>query len=109
MNVGELGVKKTNYSDEFLNYGFTSIVVVGIEKPQCVICNDVLSAESMKSNKLKHHFDPKHHNFSDKHVQYIKNKADGVKKGRLDAGGRYQQQNVAAVESSFGCSQNCQS
>src|SRR6218665_2785578 len=98
MNEGELSVKKRKYSDEFLKYGFTSVVVAGIEKPQCVICNGVLSAESMKPNKLKRHCDTKHHNFSDKDVQYFKNKADGIKKGRLDAGGRYPQQNVAAVE-----------
>src|SRR6218665_979034 len=60
-----------------------------------------LSAESMKSNKLKRNFDTKHQNFSDKDVQYFKNKADGVKKGKLDAGGRYQQQNVAAAEASY--------
>src|SRR6218665_524190 len=89
MNEGELSVKKRKYSDEFLKYGFTctctSIVVEGIEIPQCVICNDVLLAESMKPNKLKRHFYTKHQNFSDKDVQYFKNKADGVKKGRLDA------------------------
>src|SRR6218665_866726 len=87
MNEGELSVKKRKYSDEFLKYGFTctSIVVEGIEKPQCVICNDVLLAESMKPNKLKRHFYTKHQNFSDEDVQYLKNKADGVKKGRLDA------------------------
>src|SRR6218665_3272721 len=101
MNEGELSVKKRKYMDEFLKCGFTSIVVAGIEKPQCVICNDVPSAESMKPNKLKRHFDTKHQTFSDKDVQYFKNKADGVKKGRLDAGGRYQQQNVAAVEASY--------
>src|SRR6218665_3345175 len=38
MNEGELSVKKRKYSDEFLKYGFTSVVVAGIEKPQCVIC-----------------------------------------------------------------------
>ena len=42
MNEGELSVKKMKYSDEFLKYGFTSTVVAGNEKPQCVICNDVL-------------------------------------------------------------------
>ena len=55
----------------------------------------------MKPNKLKRHFDTKHQKFSDKDVLYFKNKADGVKKGRLDTGGRYQQQNVAAVEASY--------
>src|SRR6218665_852961 len=50
MNEGELSVKKTKYSDEYLKYGFTSIVVAGIEKPQCVICNDVLSAQQNRLN-----------------------------------------------------------
>src|SRR6218665_1080802 len=101
-----LALRKGNTAMIFLGpkYGFTSIVVAGIEKPQCVICNDVLSAESMKPNKFKRHSDDsdtKHQNFSDKDVQYFKNKADGVKKARLDAGGRYRQQNVAAVEASY--------
>ena len=30
MNEGELSVKERKYSDEFLKYGFTSIVVAGI-------------------------------------------------------------------------------
>src|SRR6218665_109871 len=55
----------------------------------------------LNPTKLKRHFDIKHQNFSDKDVQFFKSKADGVKKGRLDAGGRYQQQNVAAVEDSY--------
>ena len=55
----------------------------------------------LNPTKLKRHFDIKHQNFSDKDVQFFKSKADGVKKGRLDAGGRYQQQNVAAVEASY--------
>src|SRR6218665_1981483 len=65
MNEGELSVKKRKYSDEFWKYGFTSIAVAGIEKSQCAICNDVLSAESMKPNKLK----LKHQHFSDKAVR----------------------------------------
>ncbi|KAM4697851.1 zinc finger BED domain-containing protein 5-like [Rhinophrynus dorsalis] len=80
---------------------FTSIVAAGIEKPQCVICTEVLSAESMKPNKLKRHFDSKHPSFASKDIQYFKNKADGVKKSRLDTGGKYQQQNLAAVEASY--------
>ena len=89
-----------NFLSTLYAYGFTSIVVAGIEKSQCVICNDVLSEESMKPNKLKRHFDTKHQNFSDKDVQYFKNKADGIKKGRLDAGGRY---NVGLPTAKRGC------
>ena len=43
-------------------------------------------------NKMKRHFDTKHPNFAGKDVQYLKNKAVGVKKSRLDFGCKYQQQ-----------------
>ena len=97
----ETSIRKRKYSEEFLKYGFTFIVEAGIEKPQCVICNEIMSAESTKPNEMKRHFDAKHSNFADKDVQHFKNKADGVKKSRLDFGGKYQQQNMAAIEASY--------
>jgi hypothetical protein len=97
MHHVEKNGKKRKYSDDFLQYGFTSIVTAGIEIPQCVICNEVLSAESMKPNKLKRHFNSKHPNFAGKNTEYFRSKADGVKKARLDTGGKYHQQNIAAV------------
>ena len=60
-----------------------------------------MSAESMKPNKMKRHSDAKHPNFAGKVIQYLKNKADGVKKSRLDFGGKYQQQSMAAIEASY--------
>ena len=60
-----------------------------------------MSAESMKPNEMKRNFDAKHPSFAGKDVQYIKNKADIVKKIRLDFGGKYQQQNMAAIEASY--------
>ena len=81
-------------------YGFTFIVEAGIEKPQCVNCNEIMPAESMKPNKMKRHFDAKHPNFAGKDVQYFKNKVDGVNKSRFYFGCKYQQQNMAAIEAS---------
>ena len=107
MNRG-ISIRKRNYSEEFSKYGFTFIVHARIEKPKCVICNEIMSGESMKPNKMKRHFDAKHPYFAGKDVQYLKNKGDGVKKSRLDFGGKYQQQNMAAIEA-FGGSQNRQS
>nr|KAF6360181.1 hypothetical protein mMyoMyo1_011133 [Myotis myotis] len=101
MDHVEKNVKKRKYSEDFLQYGFTSIITAGIEKPQCVICCEVLSAESMKLNKLKHHFDSKHPIFADKDTNYFRSKADGLKKARLDTGGKYHKQNVAAIEASY--------
>ncbi len=37
------------------NYGFTSILADGIEKPQCVLFFKVLGNDSMRPSKLKHH------------------------------------------------------
>ena len=51
---------KRAYSDDYLKFGFTSIVTEGIEKPQCVICLKVLSAESMKPFQLRRHFEKEH-------------------------------------------------
>ncbi|KAK1336735.1 LOW QUALITY PROTEIN: hypothetical protein QTO34_002770 [Cnephaeus nilssonii] len=97
----EKNVKKRKHSEDFLQYGFTSIITARIEKPQCVICCEVLSAESMKPNKRKRHFDSKHPSFASKDTNYFRSKADGLKKARLDTGGKYHKQNIAAVEASY--------
>ena len=44
---------KRAYSVDYLKFGFTSIIIGGIEKPQCVLCLKVLSAESMNRFNLK--------------------------------------------------------
>ena len=75
----ETSIRKSKYSEEFLKYGFNFIVVARIEKPQCVICNEIMSAESMKPIKIKRQFDANHPNFTGKDVHYFKNKADCVK------------------------------
>ncbi|XP_048344945.1 protein ZBED8-like isoform X2 [Sphaerodactylus townsendi] len=94
MDCAEKNVKKRKFREDFLQYGFTSVITVGIEKPQCVVCGEVLSAESMKPNKLKRHFDSKHPSFAGKDTNYFRSKADGLKKARLDIGGKFHKQNV---------------
>nr|XP_008103991.1 PREDICTED: SCAN domain-containing protein 3 isoform X1 [Anolis carolinensis]XP_008103992.1 PREDICTED: SCAN domain-containing protein 3 isoform X1 [Anolis carolinensis]XP_008103993.1 PREDICTED: SCAN domain-containing protein 3 isoform X1 [Anolis carolinensis]XP_008103994.1 PREDICTED: SCAN domain-containing protein 3 isoform X1 [Anolis carolinensis]XP_008103995.1 PREDICTED: SCAN domain-containing protein 3 isoform X1 [Anolis carolinensis]XP_008103997.1 PREDICTED: SCAN domain-containing protei len=101
MDRVEKNVKKRKYREDYLQYGFTSIIIAGIEKPQCVICGEVLAAESMKPNKLKRHFDCKHSSLAGKDPNYFRSKADGLKKARLDTGGEYHKQNVTAVEASY--------
>ena len=52
--------KKRKYIEEYINLGFTSLLTDGVEKPQCVLCHVVLSAESLKPSKLKRHLEAKH-------------------------------------------------
>lgn len=52
--------KKQKYSDSFFEYGFTYINTAREEKPQCVICYQVLSNCSIKPSKLKLHLQTHH-------------------------------------------------
>ncbi|XP_076365923.1 protein FAM200C-like [Tachypleus tridentatus] len=56
------------YSECYLNNGFTTVLANdGIEKPQCVLCHAVLSAESMKPSKVNRHLEMKH----PEHIQQV--------------------------------------
>ena len=39
--------KKLKYDEFYMQYGFTT-VIVGVERSQCVLCNKVLSNDSIK-------------------------------------------------------------
>ena len=42
-----MSVKKRNYSEEYLPYGFTEVIVHGEAVPQCVICFEFLSNDDV--------------------------------------------------------------
>ena len=52
--------KSKKYSQEYLNFGFTSTEVNREERPLCVIWLKNLAADSMKPNKLKRHLKTLH-------------------------------------------------
>lgn len=82
-------LRKENIVRIFLQYDFTSMITAEIEKLQCVICCEILSAKSMRLNNLNCHFDSEHLSFSAKDVNYFRSKAGGLKEARLDTGGSY--------------------
>ncbi|MPC72564.1 SCAN domain-containing protein 3 [Portunus trituberculatus] len=49
------------YSEEYINYGFTSILADGIEKPLCVLCFKVLGNDFIGPSNLKHMYRPSIH------------------------------------------------
>ena len=95
---------KRAYSDDYLKFGFTSILTEGIEKPQCVICLKVLSAESMKPFQLRRHFEKEHPTYKDRDVSFFQRKSDSAKKSRLDTTGQTFVNIKAAVEASYAVS-----
>ena len=72
-----------------MQYGFTSIVVNNEERPQCVLCNNVLSNDSMRPAKLKQHLHNVHTHSKDKDKTYFERQSRGLKKMRLDASGGF--------------------
>jgi hypothetical protein len=62
--------KNRLYDDNYLKYGFT----VMANKPQCVICGEVLSRESMKPSKLNRHLLSKHPKEADKPLDFFERK-----------------------------------
>ena len=78
-------MSKRSYKSAFLKHGFTCIRGEGgIEKPQCVLCFQVLSNESLKENKLKRHLHSCHPNLKEKSVDFFQRKESALKKQRLD-------------------------
>ena len=94
-------VKKRKYQESFIAYGFTNILSSGVEKPQCVICQEVLSTEAMKPSKMKRHLESKHPQYRDKPVDFFKGKETVTKRARLDSTGALAQQTAAAVQASY--------
>ena len=73
----------------------------GTEKPQCVLYNVVLSAESLKPSKLKQHLETKHSNHVSKDLEFFRRHEAGLKRQRLDFTGSFQQENAALVQASY--------
>ncbi len=92
--------KKRKYSEEYINYGFISILAYGIEKPQCVLCFKVLGNDSMRSSELKHHLQTIHPHYAEKDPDFFRRHKSGLGKQKLDATGAFQQQTSSVVEAS---------
>ena len=60
------------YSTEYLQHGFTFTMDENADaKPQCLVCNEVLTNHSMKPSLLKRHFLGKHSSLKYKPVTYF--------------------------------------
>ncbi len=93
--------KKRKCSEEYINYGFTSILADGIEKPQCVLCFKVLENDSMRPSKLKHHLQTIHPHYAEKDPDFFRRHKSSLGKQKLDATGAFQQQTSSVVEASY--------
>lgn len=67
------------YDPEYINLGFTFTNVNDEPRPQCVICFEILSNQSMKPSLLKRHFNTKHSALQNKNKDYFVRKSTLMK------------------------------
>ncbi|XP_028658888.2 SCAN domain-containing protein 3-like [Erpetoichthys calabaricus] len=67
--------KLRKYDPEYLQFGFIPYKD-NSDQPQCVICLNVLSNESLKPAKLKRHLVTKHNELKDKPVDFFQRQAE---------------------------------
>ncbi|GFT81207.1 zinc finger BED domain-containing protein 5 [Nephila pilipes] len=65
-------VVKRKYDEDYIKYGFSWCGDETAPRPQCIICGDQLSNESMVPSKLKRHLYSSHPSCANKDKQYFK-------------------------------------
>jgi len=93
--------KIMKYDDAYLKFGFTLMKSNGEEKPQCVLCSEVLASTSLKPSKLKRHLESKHPSSINKDLDFFKRQAEQLHKSRLDDTGMFSQNNKAGLKASY--------
>ncbi|XP_007948276.1 protein FAM200B [Orycteropus afer afer] len=73
-------VSSRRYNDDYLKYGFIKCEkLFENDRPQCVICNNILANESLKPSKLKRHLETQHAELTDKPLEYFQRKKKDIK------------------------------
>ena len=93
--------KKMRFDDSYIKYGFSMIKVGQVEKPQCVLCCEVLAETSLKPSKLKRHLQTKDREHASKDIEYFKLQEVKLLESRLDMSGTFSKKVVAGVRASY--------
>ena len=80
-----MSAKKRKYDESYNQFDFTSVIIHSEEKPQCVLCNKVLSNDSMRPAKLKQHLENVHPQHINKNKTYFERQRRALKSMRLNA------------------------
>ncbi|XP_063856105.1 zinc finger BED domain-containing protein 5-like [Scylla paramamosain] len=75
-------IRKPESMTTAISLGFTSTVVSGTERPQCVLCLNILAMDSMKPSKLKRHLETQHPEHVGKSLEFFKRRLDEFNKQR---------------------------
>ena len=66
--------KCRKYREEYIQYGFTCLIINEAQHPQCVVCTEVLAHESLKPVKMLRHLNTKHPSLATKPADFFRRK-----------------------------------
>ena len=97
-----MSAKKRKYNEDYQQYGFSNAIVNGQVVPQCVICYEKLSNDTMRPSRLKRHLEAKHPSHQNESLAFFQSKKDSFKKMKiLSADSFCQLSSAEVVEASF--------
>ena len=96
-----MATKKRKYVDDYIEFGFVSLLKGDTEVSQCVICYKTLSNDAMRPSRLKRHLTTAHSALADKPKAFFVMKSHSLKKAKLDMSGTFQQRSLNVVEASY--------
>jgi hypothetical protein len=69
--AGKKKRRARKYQTDFLTFGFTYQLVKGEERPQCVVCGEVLANNSFNARNLRRHLTTKQESLANKQSQFF--------------------------------------
>ena len=84
-----MATKKRKYVDDYIEFGFVSLLKGDTEVPQCVICYKTLSNDAMHPSRLKRHLTTAHSALAKKPKAFFVMKSHSLKKAKLGMSGRF--------------------
>ena len=100
-SFSDMNSKKCKYDEPYTEYGFTSVIVGGVKRPQCVLCNKVLGNNSIRPAKLKQHLQNLHPQSKEKDKSYFEGRSKTLKTLRLDASSEFFKRNSKIVKALY--------
>ena len=93
--------KKRKYQENYLDFGFTYLIEVDLQIPQCVVCMKTFSNSTMKPGSLKQHLANAHQSMMSKNRSFLESKLSSLKRQKLNQTGMFWRTNKAAVHASY--------
>ena len=78
-----MAMKKRKYLDDYIEFGFVSLLKGDTEVPVCVICYKTLNNNAMRPSHLKWHLTTAHSALADKPKAFFVMRSHFLKKAKL--------------------------